>query len=402
MAASPLRLLAANRPYRRFWLGYTLSIMGDACTKVAFTWLVYERSGSMAEVSLLMVFYMGPLVLGGLLAGWALDRFDRRIVMIADCLIRAAAIATVPVLHFAGALDVWHVYVAAAVYGFFMMVALAGAPAIIPTLVSKDELVAANALETMSFSLGGVAGPALAGVAIAWFGASVTVLIDVATYLVFAAVLQSLGLQSPRPAHRPPSSGYRATFGLLFGTPLLLSTTLMFSVFNVGRGAMDVWLPELVNTLLSGGPRLFGLLVSSIAAGSMIGALAVASLAGRRLGPAICLVQAAAGGAVLLVALSLSQWATVLGLVLFGACSAPMTAWAQTLRMQIVPPDMRGRAFAMLRLLMQAGNPIGAALAGALHAGTGLLSLMLASAGAMGIPGLLGLAVADLRKAERK
>lgn len=67
-------LILDNPRFRRFWLGCTLSIMGDAFTKVAFTWFVYEETKS-AAVALLMVFYMGPVVVGGFCAGWALDRF---------------------------------------------------------------------------------------------------------------------------------------------------------------------------------------------------------------------------------------------------------------------------------------------------------------------------------------
>jgi hypothetical protein len=89
----------------------------------------------------------------------------------------------------------------------------------------------------------------------------------------------------------------------------------------------------------------------------------------------------------------------VAGLFLLGAFSAPMTVWAQTLRMQMIPPELHGRAFALLRLLMQAGNPLGAALSGALFPLLGLLGLIAASAVVIGMPGAAGLAVRDLRLA---
>ncbi|MGH6962837.1 MAG: MFS transporter, partial [Dongiaceae bacterium] len=134
MLPAPLRILATNAPFRRFWLGFTFSVLGDSFTRVAFTWFVYETTQSAAAVGLLMVFYTGPLIVGGFLAGWALDRFDRRVVMIADNLVRGLAIAIVPLLYLLGSLALWHVYLAAAVYGLLMMVALAGAPSLIPAL----------------------------------------------------------------------------------------------------------------------------------------------------------------------------------------------------------------------------------------------------------------------------
>src|SRR5262245_29115970 len=163
MTVGAFNLLRSNRRFRRFWLGCTLSVMGDAFTKVAFTWFVYEETRSPAAVAILMVFYMGPLVIGGFGAGWALDRFERFRVMMADSVVRSLAIGIVPLLFVLGALEVWHVYAAAAIYGLFMMVALAGAPSLIPTLVAPHELNAANSLETLSYTTGGVDGPALGG-----------------------------------------------------------------------------------------------------------------------------------------------------------------------------------------------------------------------------------------------
>ncbi len=404
MTVGAFDVLRDNRRFRRFWLGCTLSVMGDAFTKVAFTWFVYERTRSPAAVALLMVFYMGPLVIGGFFAGWALDRFERFRVMMLDSVVRGAAIGIVPLLYVLGSLEVWHVYAAAAVYGLLMMVALAGAPSLIPSLVEPHEINAANSLETMSYTAGGVAGPAIAGLLIARIGAPLTVLVDVASYLVFALVLLSLrrpgAERSPRGAAIP--AGYGATVRILAVTPVLLSTTLMFSVFNLGGGAMNVWLPVLSGTVLQGGPGLYGALLGVLALGETAGALYAGSIRGRRLGWGICVVQLLSGLAVVVIVLTPSVPAAAAGLFLLGFFSGPMTVWAQTLRMQIVPPELHGRAFALLRLMMQAGNPLGAALSGALFPLLGLLGLIAASAAAMGIPGAIGLAIRDLRRATRQ
>lgn len=403
MTIAAADLLRRNRRFRRFWLGCTLSVMGDAFTKVAFTWFVYQRTGSPAAVALLMVCYMGPLVIGGFFAGWALDRFPRFRVMMFDCVVRGLAIGVVPLFYATGLLQVWHVYGAAAVYGLFMMVALAGAPSLIPSLVAPRDLNPANSLETLSYTVGGVAGPAVAGLLIAGIGAPLTVLVDVASYFAFALILFRLDRPvADRPARTATaSSGYGATVRILAGSPLLLATTVMFCVFNLGEGAMNVWLPVLCDTVLQAGPGLYGALLGVLALGETVGALYAGSMTDRRLGFAICLVQALTGLAVLGVALAPSVLAAVAGLFLLGLFSAPMTVWAQTLRMRVVPPELHGRAFALLRLMMQAGNPLGAALSGVLFPVLGVLGLIAASAAVMGVPGALGFAVRDLRRATR-
>src|SRR5690349_4928218 len=156
----------ALRDFRRFWIGASLSMFGDAMTRTAFTWFVYEQTKSPGAIGILMICYTGPVLVGGLAAGWALDRFDRRTVMIADCLVRGAAIALVPILHWLGLLQLWHVYAAAGVYGLLMMVSLAGIPTLIPSLVDESRLRTANALEILSYTLSGIVGPALAGLLI--------------------------------------------------------------------------------------------------------------------------------------------------------------------------------------------------------------------------------------------
>src|SRR3954469_23650534 len=92
------RSILAIGSFRQFWLAFTASVLGDAITRVALTWYVYERTGSARAVGWLMVCYTGPILIGGLAAGALLDRFDRRLVMAVDNLIRGLAVGMVPLL----------------------------------------------------------------------------------------------------------------------------------------------------------------------------------------------------------------------------------------------------------------------------------------------------------------
>lgn len=400
MLPAPLRILATNAPFRRFWLGFTLSVLGDSFTRVAFTWFVYETTKSAAAVGLLMVFYTGPLIVGGFLAGWALDRFDRRVVMIADNVVRGLAIAIVPLLYLLGYLALWHVYLAAAVYGLLMMVALAGAPSLIPALVRPDELNAANGLESLSYTVGGVIGPALAGLLIAAVGAPLVVVIDVVSYFALAAVIATLPAPEMKSHGEGQSTGFGPVFRLLLASPVLLSTTLMFATFNIGLGFMNVWLPILSDRTLGGGAELFGLLLAAMALGETVSSLLAGSSGSGRLGRRICWAQTLSGLSVGLLFLFPTIPVAVAGMMLLGFASAPMTIWAQTLRMRIIPPAQHGRAFAMLRLIMSAGAPVGSAIAGFVLPVAGIAAAIAASAAAIGIPGIAGLGIKGLRRAE--
>jgi len=111
----------------------------------------------------------------------------------------------------------------------------------------------------------------------------------------------------------------------------------------------------------------------------------------------ICLAQFLAGSALGLLLLGQSLWGAAAGLTLFGFFGAPLTIWAQTLRMQIIPEPLRGRTFALLRMLMQGTNPLGGVIAGLLLPSLGLPVLIGLSALLVGGPGLIGYRLKELR-----
>ncbi len=308
--------------------------------------------------------------------------------------------ALIPLLAAAGRLAIWHLYAAAAVYGFLMMIALAGGPTVLPSLVREDQLGTANALEMLAFTLGGVLGPVAAGLLIVRIGAPNVIVLDVASYFLYAlALVRIRGRQPGAPASRGQSSaGFGEAVRLLVRNPVLLATTLMFLTFNIGGGMLAVWLPILADRQLAGGPQLYGSLLGVLAGGEVAGAVIAGSLALRLpFGTRICIAQACAGAALALLLLPQQIWLVALSLALYGFASAPLTIWAQTLRMRIIPDQLRGRSFALLRMLMQSGNPIGGALAGLLVPLVGIAAAIGCSALLVGLPGGLGYSVAALR-----
>jgi MFS family permease len=285
-----------------------------------------------------------------------------------------------------------------------MMIELAGSPALVPSLVSAEHLETANALETLSYTLGGVVGPVIAGLLIARIGAPNVVLIDALSYFFFAFMLY----QIPAPSKSDDEAGGerpRYHLGhavqLLLKNPILLSTTLMFLVFNIGGGGiLSVWLPIMADRTLNGGAELYGTLLGILACGEVLGALLAGSAAlPFTLGARICMAQLLAGLSLLFLLITPDLWLVAAGLFGFGLFSAPLTIWAQTLRMQIIPADLRGRTFALLRMLMQSGNPIGGALGGWLLPLLGIPFMIGVSSVLAGLPGLLGYGVRALRMA---
>jgi MFS family permease len=427
------RATLAHRDFRLLWSGMTLSALGDSMSLVALLWLVYQASGSAGQLGWFVVAYTAPVAVGGLVAGSILDRFDRRAVLLADNLIRGAAFAVVPLLYHAGALALWHLYAVAMVFALLKMLPLAGVPAMIPQLIPPRELDSANALESIGYGVATLAGPAAAGLLLARLNGADVVAIDAVTYLVFAALLWRTRLPTGHPnSHvgptgtpaesveadtavttpidsaagvevgmqgQPPAAGVGVLAALRFviGQPAILATTVMFMLFNVGFGIILVLLPVYAQAVLASGASGFGVLSSAFAGGELAGAAAAGMVAARwPLGRAIAGSQLASG-AFLLGLVALPQLPGAVGLLALSAfCSGPLTVWAQTLRMRLIPAHLRGRVFALLRTSMQAAPPLGGLAAAALLAGPGLRLAVLATALVIGLPGAAGLLLRSL------
>ncbi len=390
--------MLAYREFALLWVGSTISALGDSLTWIALVWLVYDATGSAGKVGLLVVVYTAPVIIGGLLAGVALDRFNRRRVLIVDNVIRGAVMAAIPSLFHLDLLRLWHLYVVAGVYGSMKMLSLAGVPTVIPGLVPEEHLNTANALESISYGIAAIVGPGVGALLIARIGGANVLLIDAATYYALVACLLGVSSQSsPQPTRSTSGLGPAVAFVLM--TPAVLTITVMFAAANVGIGMLEVVLPVYAREVLRQGVSTYGLLVSAMGVGSLLGAVLVGGLASpQSLGRAIAAAQLCYGLSFLGLLFTPHLPVTLTVLSGAGVLGAPLTVWAQTVRMRLIPWHLRGRVFGLLRTVMQAAPPLGGALGGILVTGRGIPFAVVVIVVAVGGAGALGLVVRSLAR----
>ena len=390
-----------GRPFRLLWACLVISLVGDGFQAVALPVLVLDLTGRPGAVGAVLAAEAVPrvaLLLGG---GLLIDRYGARAVMLASALLSGAVVALLAALTGGGAVAVWHLYVVAATLGAAAALFLPAASAIIPELVPAGQVRSANALRTLAFNAARVAGPLLAGVAIAAAGPAAAFWANAASFFGAAACL--VPLRAPAAARGRAAS---VLGGLAEGVRTLRRDAVVWHIFvivvvwNLGHvGATFVGIPVLATLALGGGERGVGLLFGAYGAGALLGSL----LAGGapsvpRPGAVFCLGTAGTGLAMAAAGLAPGLGAAAACLALAGACVGvcPVIGW--TLVQTRTPAAVRGRTIAMITLGIAGLQPASLALAGA--AGEALGPRALLVAGGV-IPLLAGLSSrASLRRVE--
>ncbi|HEV8163799.1 MAG TPA: MFS transporter, partial [Actinomycetota bacterium] len=221
-----------------FWLGQTISNLGSSFTLFALPLLVFKLTGSPLNLGVATAAEFVPYLLFGLVIGAWVDRVDRKRLMIATDLGRAAVIAVIPLLAATGQLSVWWVYAVAFCHATLQIAFDAGQFAAIPSLVPGDDLVTANGRVQASYSAAQVAGPLLAGLLISVMPVQDVLLVDAGSFLVSAATLLLIGtsFNAPRPdGEQRRAIRHEVVEGLRYvlGHPVLRNISAMMALVNL-------------------------------------------------------------------------------------------------------------------------------------------------------------------------
>ena len=193
-------LLRRNRSFRQLWLGQVVSQMGDWFNTIALYTIILKLTGSGRDVGLLLVARFVPSFLFGPISGVVADRFSRQRIMIISDLLRAVVV--LGFLFVRRADQLWIIYVLTVfqlgLSTFFEPAKTAASPSI----VEDRELVAANAISSVTWSAMLTIGAAIGGLITGWFGTDVAFILDAATYLLSAALIASIRVAKRRKRER--------------------------------------------------------------------------------------------------------------------------------------------------------------------------------------------------------
>jgi len=372
------------REYRLLIAAVALSIFAEGMWAVVMTLQVIAIDDDPTSLSLVATCLGAGLVLFVLVGGLAADRLPQRAIIIAVEVVNTAVVSAVAVLGFLGALQIWHLAVAAGLLGIAAAFFFPAYSAILPRILPAEHLLAANGVEGVVRPVfQRAAGPALAGLLV---GATFPALGAATVALLFGVGLLLLVATTPAPQRGQPVAGQsrmlrdlREGFAFVWGTPWLLWTLLFASVFVlVVLGPIEVLLPFAVGDRFADGERTYGFVLACFGIGSALGALTVSS---RRLPRRYLTVMMTmwSVGSVPLAVVGVTSSFPVMALATFviGVTDgAGMVIWG-TLLQRRVPAAMLGRVSSLDFFVSLAFMPVSFAVVGPLSKVVSLQTIFL-------------------------
>ena len=364
-----VRAVLRLRNYRLLWLGQLISEAGDGLTNLTLLLLVNALTGSTAALAAMAIILAIPPLTIGLVAGAYVDRIDRRRIMIASDAIRAVVVLGFVLVGSTQTL--WLLYVLAfvqATVGTFFSPARG---AILPRIVPREGLLAANSLAQATRVVSGVVGSSIAGLIVGLIGAFwPAFVLDSASFLVSVALISRLPasvgrIEDARAAAAGVGSALAVGLRTIARSRVLTTTIVTLAVSMLGLGAVNVLFVPFVVGVLGVGPVWMGP-VELAQSSSMILASGLIAVIARRLAPSSIVTIGIAGVAVTIALAGAvgAIWQLLVLMFVIGWFIVPLQAAVVTILQSTVPDAERGRVMAVLQAVMSAASVLSMGLAG--------------------------------------
>ncbi len=348
------------------WFGACTSSIGTWMQIVAQSWLVYRLSHSAFLLALDQFLGGIPIFLFSLLGGVVADRVERRKILLASQYVQMATAGLLTVLVATQHVHVWHILSLSFVSGLAQAFGGPAYMALIPTLVEKDDMPNAIALNSIQFNVAVMVGPALAGQALARLGEKWCFGLNA---LSFLAPILSLSIIKARflPLKTTASVLTSLRQGIKFARQQTSMEALIVLAFCMTSLSMPMrtYIPVFVKDIFHSGPKTYGNFLALMGLGSIFGSLAIASAGNMKrkgmvaLAALICLGAGISG-----FALSKSLPVSEAFLVLVGASMMAVFATVNSLVQMITTNEMRGRVMSVYNFAFRGGMPVGNLLSG--------------------------------------
>lgn len=353
--------------YRIWFIGALVSNVGTWMQRTAQDWLVYDilTDQDATAMGIVLALQLGPQLLLAPWAGLIADSFDRRRILMVTQLAMAFLGVALGLLVLANVAELWHVYGFALALGLVSAVDAPARQTFVSDVVRDDFLPNAVALNSASFNVARMVGPAIAGLLIVAVGPGWVFEINALTFGAMLIALMRVRREELRDVPKAPPGKGRIRAGMRYVRYRPDILMVLVAVFLIGTFGLNfaVFIAVMARTEFGQDAGVFGVLSSVLAIGSVAGSL----LSARRDRPRLRFIFGAAGAfgvTSLLAALAPTLWLFGLALIPVGFAALTIVTSANAYVQTTTDPVMRGRVMALYFAIFLGGTPLGAPIVG--------------------------------------
>ena len=392
-----------NRRFFMLWAGLLVSIAGSQMQLAAIHWHIRSLTGTPDPMALggIGLARILPVIVFSLFGGAFADTYDRRTILFVTQSLMALTAAGLALLTFMGQIQIWHIYALTAVQAAAVAFDGPARQAIVPNIVSAEDLPNAFSLNSIAFNAGAVIGPALSGVVIATLGQGYTYFFNAVSFLAVILALLAIG-EIPQDLKKASGISLRAMgdgVRFIFSRQIILSTMIMdfFATFFASANTM---MPIVARDILNVGEVGYGLLISAQAIGSVTAGLVISQIPViRKKGRVFLAAVLVFGLATVAFGFSNTFGLAMLTLVCIGAADTVSTIIRNTIRQLQTPDHIRGRMTSINQIFFQGGPQLGEVESGLVAAAFGVpFAIISGGIGTIIAAGLIVLKWPELRK----
>jgi MFS family permease len=364
MIRNKIKVISAfeNRHFLYYWLGQLISLFGTWMQKTALAWLVYIMTKSALLLGLLGFFQFLPMLLFSVFAGAIIDRYPKKKLLLITQVIGMIQASLLFLLLMIGKANYGVILCLAMISGLANTFDLPARQALTMELVGKEHIMNAVGLNSISFNLAKIGGPAVAGLIMLIGGSKLCFFFNALSYVPIILVLLWLPKEAPIPEIKkePVLTGVKEGLGYIKNKGDLVSIFLWMSVFCTFATNNDVVVPVFAKSILQQGEKGYSFLVSCMGIGSLCGALCIAIVS--QIGPKRKILQLSSFISALLLILAGMQHSYVLTMLLITIISffnLTFLATANSFLQIHTEHAFRGRVMSIYSLLTAGSTPIG-------------------------------------------
>ncbi|MBV32491.1 MAG: hypothetical protein CMK36_03495 [Porticoccaceae bacterium] len=359
----------ANKDFRLLWMSSVCASFGMQMRAIAQGWLVYDITQSPMALTWVMLSFIVPSAIFSLIGGVLTDRISKKNLIFYTQLLNSIATLILAYLTYIGEVTFWYFIFFGILNGAIGSVSMPASFSIVPEVVSRENLVNANALKVSTYNLSSILGPALAGTMIGIFSSGGVnsnesvgiVFLIIAGILFLATFLVSFLKYGGQPETAPAKSSMedlREGIEFVRKKDFILGLLLLGLIPSSFGKSINFLLPAFNQDVISGGPEELGILTAGMGIGALVGSLVLAKLGNfRNKGRAMFVLVYCWSIAIAIFAVTSGLYVAIF----FGAFAAFFGTFFGSLNMsmtQIVTPQhIRGRVMSLV-MVMNIMNPL--------------------------------------------